>query len=162
MTPKRGQLAFLAFLLLIPVYVFHDIATRFVEEGVASGSAENDAAMFPKLIAALLLILLVIQITTTVLKKTDAVAMKMPSWGVLWRRYRRAVAVFVLFVLYLPAFRWFGFLYSTPVFIILLQLVLGYRNPVAIAAFSVGVTGAVWLAFARVLNLVLPVGDIFG
>ena len=162
MNRKYGQLAFLLLLTLIPAYVFYDIATRFTAEGVVGGSAENNAAMFPRLVAILLLGLIVLQAARTFLEKQDGTAQWLHPSRAALRPYLPAVAVFVLFLLYIAAFRWFGFVYSTPVFLVLVQLALGYRNALVIPIFALGVTGAVWVAFAKLLNLVLPAGDFFG
>lgn len=162
MNQKSGHLAFLAAFLCVPAFVFYDIATRFAAEGVASGSAEENAAMYPRLIAAILLGLLVIQILRTLTEKVEIGPGGARSLSGLWRANRRALMVFGLFLAYLAAFRWFGFAYSTPVFLALTQLALGYRNLLFILLYSAGVSAAVWFAFAKLLNLVLPVGDLFG
>ena len=64
--------------------------------------------------------------------------------------------------LYQAAFRWFGFVYSTPAFLLLTQIVLGYRQPAVMVGYSIGVTAAVYYAFSKILNLALPAGDFFG
>ena len=162
MNRKNGQLAFLVLLTLIPAYVFYDIATRFVAEGVSGGSAENNAAMFPRLVAIVLLGLIVLQAVRTFVEKQDGRTQRLRLSRAALRPFIPTVAVFVLFLLYIAAFRWFGFVYSTPVFLALAQLALGYRNALVIPLFALGVTGAVWVAFAELLNLVLSAGDFFG
>lgn len=162
MNQKLGQLAFLALLLCIPLFVFYDIATRFAAEGVASGSAENNAAMYPRLVALLLLFLILIQGARTLLERSVSAGRGADLSLAALTKYRRSVAVFILFLLYLSAFRWFGFMIATPLFLVSVQFVLGYRNVIAMALYSGGVTMAIWFAFSKILNLVLPAGDIFG
>ncbi len=160
MTDRIGQLAFILVLAAVPVFVFYDIGTRFVAEGVHTGSAENNAAMYPRLIAMLMAGLLAIQAFRTVAQRSQAATW--PGLTALVKTHARAIIVFVLFLVYLWAFRWFGFTYSTPVFLLLTQVVLGVRQPVVLVAYSVGVTAAVYFAFAEILNLALPAGDFFG
>ncbi len=160
MTNKAGQLAFIIILAAIPAYVFYDIGTRFAAEGVDTGSAENNAAMYPRLVAFLLAGLLAIQAIRT-LAQPQTLVFRLDLKALL-RRHARATIVFVLFLIYLWAFRWFGFVYSTPVFLLVSQLVLGYRNPVGLVAYSAGVSAGIFLAFSKILNLALPAGDFFG
>ena len=61
MKKNIGQLAFILALATIPFFIFYDIETRFAAEGVDTGSAENNAAMYPRLLAILMLALLIIQ-----------------------------------------------------------------------------------------------------
>lgn len=160
MSNKVGQLAFILILAAIPVFVFYDISTRFAAEGVNTGSAENNAAMYPRLIAILMAGLLVIQGARTLIlapEKSAGTDVKL-----FIRKHSRAVVVFFIFLAYLWAFRWFGFIYSTPVFLLLTQIVLGYRNIIGLVFYPVGVTAAVFIAFSKILNLALPAGDFFG
>lgn len=155
MAHRLVPLALIAALALIPAFVFLDIATRFAAEGVASGRAEDNAAMFPRLIAALLAVLLVIQgfrEWTGRAAETPSLDLPRPRvWG-----------LFALFLVYLVAFRWLGFVVSTPVFLVLAMGLLGYRNLLVAVIFSSAVTFAIWLVFLKMLNLVLPAGEIFG
>lgn len=162
MNGKTAQIAFLILLACVPVFVFYDIGTRFAAEGVDTGSAENNAAMYPRLIAALMLALIVIQTARTFLISPEGSAGDPLEIGAVIRKYGRSASIFVLFLAYLWAFRWFGFVYSSIVFLAAAQVILGLKNPLKIAAYSAGVTAAIWLAFAKLLNLVLPAGDYFG
>ncbi|MEZ5863354.1 MAG: tripartite tricarboxylate transporter TctB family protein [Geminicoccaceae bacterium] len=161
MRERTGQLLFLLALLAIPGYVFFDIATRFAAKGLIGGRAEDNAALFPGLVAGLMVALVAIQLLRTLLAPAG------PGGGLLdpaaiWQRYRRAILLFLVFLAYLPGFRWLGFLLATPVFLVAAQLVLGYRHPLGLVLFAGGVTGLVWVTFAKLLNLVLPAGDLFG
>jgi len=162
MNNKLGQLAFLSFLSAVPVFVFYDIGTRFAERGVNTGSAENNAAMYPRLVAILLAGLLTIQLFRTVRSRSDAEHPRAARIGAMFKTHKRAIAVFTIFLIYLWAFRWFGFLYSTPFFLALTQFALGVRNPLMVGAYALGVTAAVYYSFSELLNLALPAGDFFG
>ena len=174
MSSRAGQLAFLGFLLLIPVLVFLDIGLRFVPEGMAGGRPESNAALYPGLVAALMGVLVLVEATRTGLAScagrtgddaSDAGGAE--ARGHIARpRFtasaRRSIALLVVFVLYLPAFRYLGFAISTIVFLVACQWVLGLRKPVLMLLFALGVTGAIWLAFAEGLDLLLPRGELFG
>ncbi len=160
MTNRFGQLAFIIILAAIPVFVFYDIGTRFAAEGVDTGSAENNAAMYPRLVAVLMAVLLAIQAFRTFTHISEDELW--PGINEFVRVHGRAITAFFLFLFYIWGFRWFGFVYSTPIFLFLTQLVLGYRNPVGLVVYSGGVTAAVYYAFAKILNLALPAGDFFG
>ena len=160
MTNKIGSLAFVLLLTAIPVFVFYDIGTRFADEGVHTGSAENNAAMYPRLVAILMAGLLAIQAVRVLLERTKDDPR--PDISALIKTHARSVIVFILFLIYIWAFRWFGFVYSTPVFLLITQWVLGIRQPVVLIGYSIGVTAAVYYAFSKILNLALPAGDFFG
>lgn len=160
MSDKLGQLVFILVLTAIPVFVFYDIGTRFAAEGVNTGSAENNAAMYPRLVAILMAGLLAIQAVRTFLLPSDEGAM--PDLPEFVRKHARAIVVFFIFLAYLWAFRWIGFVYATPVFLFLTQIALGYRNIAGLIVYPIGVTAGVYFAFSKILNLALPAGDFFG
>ena len=54
------------------------------------------------------------------------------------------------------AFEPLGFFIPAAVFIPLIAVLLGYRNPVIIGASTVGVLAAVWLIFVQLLSVNLP------
>ena len=162
MNSKFWQLAFVTSLLAVPVFVFYDIGTRFAEKGVNTGSAENNAAMYPRLVALLLLGLLFIQLARTVMTPAGNDDQNLFNPGIFLKEHAKAITVFAIFLAYLWAFRWLGFLYSTPIFLFLTQLTLGLRNLWKIGLYSGGVTAIVYLAFSKLLNLALPAGDFFG
>lgn len=164
MRARIEHLVFLLALAAVPAFVFFDIGTRFVADGVASGSAENNAAMYPRLVAAIMAALVALQAGRSLLAADtvdDAEQRSDSVWQFL-QRYGRVTAAFVLFLLYLWAFRWFGFVYATPVFAALMQMTLGVRNPIIIGVYAAGLTGIIWFAFSELLNLALPAGDYFG
>lgn len=162
MNGRSGQIAFLILLAAVPAFVFYDIGTRFAAEGVASGSAENNAAMYPRLVAIVMAGLIAVQLLRTVLGRPHSSQPLRLAIGDLVSKYWRTTALFVLFLAYIWAFRWFGFVYSSLVFLALAQAILGRRNPLKIALYAGGVTAVIWLAFAQLLNLALPSGDYFG
>ena len=140
--------------------MFYDIGTRFSAAGVDRGSAENNAAMYPRLVAAVMAGLLALQAIRIVLQKMQDEPW--PGLVMLVRPHIRAIVIFLAFLAYLWAFRWFGFVYATPVFLLVTQVVMGYRHPVSVVGYSIGVTAAVYFAFSEILNLALPAGDLFG
>lgn len=155
MTHRFAPAAFISVLALIPAFVFFDIATRFAAEGVDAGRAENNAAMFPRLIAGVLAVLLAIQFYREITgRAAESEGLETPNW--------QTAGLFALFIAYLLAFKWAGFLISTPVFLVLSMLLLGYRHPLGVPAFAAVVTGVIWLVFLKMLNLVLPVGVFLG
>ncbi|MBJ3776633.1 tripartite tricarboxylate transporter TctB family protein [Acuticoccus mangrovi] len=68
----------------------------------------------------------------------------------------KAVGIGALAAIYAIALPRVGFLIATTALSVLLPVLLGYRNIVAIAAFTIAILALVWLVFIRLMNVPLP------
>ena len=73
-----------------------------------------------------------------------------------WRALPALLAAIALTAGYVMAFSAAGYLLSTIVYALLLPLVFGYRNPLAIGAFALSYAVATWYLFEKVFLIILP------
>ena len=141
-------------LLAPPVSVFYQTRTSLVEQGVASGGALNNAALYPEIVAGLLAILAFAQLILASRRPSGAaknaadpapVPFWMPIVGVL---------AFAIYLFVLPKL---GYHLTTPPFILAMLMVFGVRLLPAIAV-ALGMSLLVAVIFEGILNVVLPVG----
>jgi hypothetical protein len=157
------------FFLAIVGLVFYLAATSLAEQGAASGTAITNAAMYPRLIAGLLLLLIVVQLISSIRKhrlKSDLTPEQSinmydgeESGPIDVKQIRRQIllssAAFVAYLLVLPIF---GYLLATHILIIALVLILGARSIVRVLTFAVVLTFACAVVFEGLLNVHLPRG----
>lgn len=141
-----------ALFLALPLVIFWQSATSLEEQGVASGGPMENAALFPRMIAWLLLGLAALNgarlltgrvARTSPLRPTDTT--------------RLAVIATTLFVVYLLILPYLGYHVATPVLMALLLILLGL-GPVASVVGGVAMSLSVAAVFQGLLNVVLPVG----
>ncbi len=163
--------ALLCFLAVV-VLVFFQTNTHFVEEGAASGSAMDNAALFPELAAGAILALAALQavrLATSAIRglpgsagealaDSNAPAGQTPEERSAERPLAKAIACFAAFVAYLLAVDWIGYHIATPVWMAVQFGVLGVRNPMVLVSISLAASLAVAYVFEGMLNIVLPVG----
>lgn len=136
----------------LPAIIFWQSATSLAGQGAASGGAMQNAALFPRMVAAAMTVLLAWH---AVRLATGRVSRPSP----LRRQEGTGLALLVagLFALYLAALPVAGFHLATPLLSALLFRLLGIRTLVAIAG-GVGLSLALSYVFEGLLNVVLPVG----
>lgn len=161
--------ALLCFLAVV-VLVFFQTNTHFVEEGAASGSAMDNAALFPELAAGAILALAALQAVRLARSaigglpgsagetSADSGAEQTSEERAAERPLAKAIACFAAFVIYLLAVDWIGYHIATPVWMAAQFGVLGVRNPIVLVPISLGASLAVAYVFEGMLNIVLPVG----
>lgn len=145
----------LALLFLVPVaLVFQQSYTSLSDQGVATGDALNNAAMFPKMLAGLLALLAILQAIMAL--RRPAVDETISFSAVL----RNSVFVMAILAAYLFALPVLGYHIMTPILCFAVLLLLGLRLFPA-ASVGVAMSLVVALFFESALNVILPVG-IFG
>jgi hypothetical protein len=136
----------------VPVIVFWQCSTSLVEQDAAGGGPMENAALYPRVLAGVMSVLVVVQALRLLLGKV-----RQPSPFKAHPETRRALVGAGLFVVYLVALPVIGFHIATPLLCTGLFLLLG----MSIVASVVGAV-LLWLAtsfvFAGLLNVVLPVG----
>jgi hypothetical protein len=138
--------------------VLHEAATSLAEQGHASGTPISNAALYPRLLAGLLLGLVALQ-SVRDLRAAGPVASgeAAPAPG----HAGRSLAVALGMVAYVAVLPVLGFLLATPVFVLALMLLLGDRAPATLAALPLAITAGCFAVFQGLFNVNLPRG-LFG
>jgi len=152
-TQHIAEIMVFLFMAVLVALVFHQIATSFVDQGIASGGPYNDAAAYPRFVAFAICLLIALRVFALIFFSEDVSAD-----SELHGNIGRAVLMLVLFGLYVCALPMVGFALSTVLFLVLamkLGGIIGLVRPVAIAILSTVMVG---LFFGNLLNVVLPRG----
>jgi ABC-type polysaccharide/polyol phosphate export permease len=141
--------AALSVLLGLAIRWFSRNLTSFDEIGIPG------EAFWPQSIAWLLVALGILQaIQTSVAGGVGSVDLHSPA-------VRTAYIGALLAFGYAVVMTFFGFIPATVLFIPLLMLLMGARNPVTIGLATVAVVVVVWLFFVQVFNTTLPPSTFF-
>lgn len=162
LTTKQKQEMIIAWCFGIPpIIALLEIHTRFVELEMHTGGGERNAALFPRLLSTLLLILVVgrtIQIIFQAMRTKSADSQEKPIIIFQKEGRMRLLLVFITFTAYLVGLDFLGYYVSTPVALIIFYIILGVRKPIQLIALSFGTTIVLWYFFSVLLNVILPVG----
>jgi putative tricarboxylic transport membrane protein len=163
-----GELVTAAAFLALAGLVYQQTSTAFVEAGAASGGAMMNAAMYPDWLADGLIVLALLQIGLTLRggfpRAEEAARPADPEHAAEATPDERAanrpkgLICLGLFVLYLLLLKTVGYHLATPVLLGAMFFVLGVRNPLAAAAWGIGVSLAMSAFFELGLDVILPVG----
>lgn len=145
-------------LAIICGVVFYDSATTLVEQGYASGTPITNAALYPRLLAGLLLALLALQVFTDIRAAPASDEDQSPAAPGHMRLSMFVAMAIVGYIMILPVL---GFLVTTPVFVLVLLLVLGDRKTATLVAVPLGTTAGCVVVFQVLFNVNLPRG-LFG
>lgn len=136
----------------IPVIIFWQSATSLAEQGAASGGPLDNAAFHPRVIGALISVAVAIHGVRLLLGRVQGQSAFVAETGT-----RLAVALTILFVVYLLLLPYAGFHIVTPILLIVMTRALCLGLPRAVLG-----SVALWLVasfvFEGLLNVVLPVG----
>ena len=86
----------------------------------------------------------------------------LPLFELTGEEWARVVTALVLIAAYAAMVRTTGFVTSSGVFILAMSYLAGYRNHVAIVATAIVAPLATWAIFRMGLQVLLPVGTLFG
>ncbi|MCJ8521106.1 hypothetical protein ABID21_004164 [Pseudorhizobium tarimense] len=135
----------------IPAFIFWQAATSLEEQGAASGGPLENAALYPLVIASLMILVVIVQFVRILFRRTN------PPQEEQQLDTPRALAVTVLFMLYLIGLPSIGFHILTPLLCAIMMRSLGLSWMRAVFGALV-----LWLVcsfvFEGLLNVVLPVG----
>lgn len=135
--------------------VFYEAATTLTEQGFASGTPISNAALYPRLLAGLLLFLLALQIISDLRTSgPTASAEGAAAPGGVRLTIITALAI-VAYVVLLPVL---GFILATPVLVLGLLLLLGDRQPATLIAVPLAITAGCMGVFQGLFNVNLPRG----
>lgn len=150
---KHAEWVVILFFSVIIAIVFYEIATSMTEQGIASGSPYDNAAAYPRAVAIVIgvLLVLVLVMGRDPVDEGDAIAIG---------NLRRPALLLLIFAAYLFVLGTLGYHLATTPMLIAVMLLGGARSPVEIVGVSVGVAfGLAWF-FEAFLKIVLP-GGIF-
>ncbi|WP_299653956.1 tripartite tricarboxylate transporter TctB family protein [uncultured Jannaschia sp.] len=139
-------------LLAIPLIVLWQNTTSLEEQGVAGGGPMTDAAMYPGLIAWILVVLSGVNGVRILAGRVAG-----PSPIRTGPTTMLAIGTVLLFVVYLLALRPLGYHLTTPVLLAVLLRAFGLSFWTALLG-GVAVSLTVAAVFEGLLNVVLPVG----
>lgn len=155
---KQVNWLVIVFFAIIIAVVFQQIHTSMSEQGIATGGPYDNAAAYPRAIAILIGLLLILQATVSWFKgnSADTEADELPI-----EQAYRPLALLGVFALYLGLLGVLGYHLTTTPMIVALLLVCGARPSVRIVvtAFLIAFTLAYF--FEAHLKVVLP-GGIYG
>jgi len=143
------------FLAVLCGLVFFETATTLTEQGYASGTPISNAALYPRLLAGLLLFLLSLQVLSDVRAKGPSVTAEAPSAPGQARQTAYVALGIIAYIALLPAL---GFLVATPIFVMALMLMLGDRNLTTLIGVPLGITVGCMAVFQGLFNVNLPRG----
>lgn len=148
-------------LAVVPGTVLLAILTDFSAAGVASGTATQNAALYPGVVACVMGLLVVADVIGTVRREGFTV----PALSIAAATARNAIRpaiVFAIFLTYIYLFPRIGFAISTLMVVTAVHITLAPLQMVAAVLNSVISTSAIWLIFAQILRLSLPHGTWLG
>jgi len=153
LTRRHAEWLVALFFSVVIAIVFYEIATSMTEQGIASGGPYDNAAAYPRAVAIIIgvLIVLVLAMDRAPAGEGDALTI---------RDLRRPALLLLIFAIYLWALGYLGYHLATTPMLMAVMVLGGARSPVEIVAASAGVAfGLAWF-FEAFLKIVLP-GGIF-
>lgn len=160
MTIRRKHLHWLVvvFFVAIVAVVFQQIYTSMMEQGIASGGPYDNAAAYPKLVAVLILIMLVLQTVLAVFgPSSGASANEVVEFGEL----KRPVALLAVFAIYLGLLGYLGYHLMTTPLVFAIMVLCGMQFAFSTFGIALIISFVLAFAFEVFLKVVLP-GGIFG
>lgn len=147
----------------IGAHVFYEISTSFVELGIAGGGGRDNAALFPGILAGLLLLVSGLHIANGVRRRrreeTPVIAVERMDPP---PRAAGSVALQLwllgIFLVYLVLIDIVGYLVMTPLALFAMFRLLGVKRIVANAIVSIVATLAVWYLFSELMRIPMPPG----
>lgn len=143
------------FLAALAGLVFYEAATTLTEQGYASGSPISNAALYPRLLAGLLLALVAVQVVADLRRGAPPAGSEPAATPDRAGQTSYVALGMVAYVALMPVL---GFLLATPLFVLALMLVLGDRAPATLIGVPIGITAGCLLVFQGLFNVNLPRG----
>lgn len=144
----------LGFLLAVIVTVFWQIGTDLKEQGIASGGPYDNAGSFPKALAIIIGILLVIQLFVDRTQQEKIPAKE----NLLTSDLLRSGSMLLVFAIYLLTLTSLGYHLATTPMIFAVMFICGMRNFIRLFFASLVISTSVAFVFEVFLNVVLPLG----
>ncbi len=160
---KLAEWLVVLFFAVVVIIVFQQIMTDMTESGIASGGPYNNAAAYPRAIAIIisvfLIILLILRFVTHSIRAESRQSSEVSTTHTL-SNLIRPVSLLAIFAAYLWALGFLGYYIATPLMLAGIICVSGLRKPVQIVLTSIITTFLLAFVFESFLKIVLP-GGIF-
>jgi hypothetical protein len=160
LSQKNRSELILAWCFSIPCFVaLFEIHTNFVQLEMHTGGGEQNAALFPRMLSYLLLVLIISKTFGILIEANKRQQSSDDSVELFEKSGRkRLAAISLVFILYIFGLSVLGYYVATPIALVAFFIFLGIRKVVTLVALSLGVSLAVWYGFGILLRVVLPVG----
>lgn len=162
---RTGEMIVTGGFVLVGGYVLFEIGTTFVALGIASGGGRDNAALFPGILASLLLLVAATHVASRLVKARRGNGQATQHAVVDVIEYTRApgsgklqLALLALLVFYLVLLEFVGYLVTTPLALMAMFRLLGVRRPVVNVVISLVTTLLVWLLFSELMRIPMPPG----
>lgn len=155
---KQVNWLVIVFFAIIIAVVFQQIHTSMTEQGIATGGPYDNAAAYPRAIAILIGLLLILQAAVSWFRGPSA---DTDADGLPIEQAYRPLALLGIFALYLGLLGVLGYHLTTTPMIIALLLVCGARPSVRIFVTATLIAFTLAYFFEAHLKVVLP-GGIYG
>lgn len=144
------------FLAAVVAIVFQQISTSMTEQGIATGGPYDNGAAYPRAVAIVIAVLVLLQLLYSAFSKPDAQENQATSLAQL----KRPAGVLLVFTIYVSALTTVGYHLTTTPMIFALMWVCGARSYLKQAVAALVMAFAFAYIFEKILNVVLP-GGIF-
>lgn len=156
---QKSELPVALCFLVPPLYALYEIQTHFVESGMHTGGGVSNAALFPRLISILLIIITAVKILMLLFLPGKGEAPSSDRFSLIERGRRKSLfLMFLTFTAFLVSLSILGYYVATPLALAVFFILLGVRNGGQVISLSLGVTVLMWFVFSQLLQIVLPVG----
>lgn len=152
---KHANWLVIGFFAIIIAVVFQQIATSMTEQGIASGSPYDNAAAYPKAVAIIIGILLLLQLILGRFERIQRDANNTSFSDLL-----KPAGLIAIFAVYLGLLGVLGYHLTTPPMIIAIMILCGVRSPLTLIALGFSISIVFAFLFEYFLKIVLP-GGIF-
>lgn len=144
------------FLIVIVGIVFQQISTSMTEQGIATGGPYDNGAAYPRALAIVIAVLVILQLLFSAFAKPDTQEIQTTNLAQL----KRPAGVLLVFTLYVSALTTLGYHLTTTPMIFVLMWACGARSYLKQAVAALVMAFAFAYIFEKILNVVLP-GGIF-
>lgn len=154
---RRKHLSWLvvSFFVAIIAVVFQQIYTSMAEQGIASGSPYDNAAAYPKTVAILIGVMVVLQ---TVLSRIRSENTETDNQIIEFGQLKRPAALLLIFGVYLGLLGYLGYHLTTAPMILAIMMLCGMRFALSAIGASLFISFSLAYAFEVYLKVVLPGG----
>ena len=142
------------FLIAVVAIVFQQISTSMTEQGIATGGPYDNGAAYPRAVAIVIAVLVILQLFFSAFAKIDTEEIQVTSLAQL----KRPASVLLVFALYVALLTTLGYHLTTAPMIFALMWVCGARSHVKQVVVAIAIAFTFAYIFEKVLNVVLPGG----
>ena len=143
-----------AFFVVVIAIVFQQISTSMTEQGIASGGPYDNAASYPRAVAIVISVLVVLQL---IVDRFATAPITEPNTA----NMKRPIALLLIFAIYLGVLNWLGYHLTTSPMVFAIMLVCGARQIGRLIVAALAMSFGFAFIFEKFLNVVLP-GGMFG